>query len=486
MFSLRASSCIAVGLLLLRTASAEPAVSEVSALPGLWHTAAALDSEAVAVATSLAVGTSSGVVSTGDRHSRVRGLLGVAAPVAPGLNLGLSLDGRYDRHALAGNLDEALSGQPRLQLHAARGIAGALRAGLRLGVLLPGAEAPSLRLSATSFDLLALLSWRDRDRLVVSGNLGYRADRTASLVGDARATTPGDRLALGVSSWDAALLRLGAVHRFGQLSALLELSQDLLVGPQAPAWNRSPMRMTGGVRWALGACCVASAMAEYRLSANPDLDEPGFVPLEPRIQLGLGLSFQLGTASARAAAPSYTPVMADTTRGWASGRVVDEHGAPVAGAAVRLRRGRQVLASARTDAQGYFRAGVPGGTMDLEVFHEGYRATALKLAVTPGATASFELSLLSAAGLLGELRGAVSTPGKTGIAAQVRIPELQRSSSTDADGSFSFSVPPGSYEVLISAPDFIEQRRRVRVDEAGVTILNVDLQRAARRRSRGN
>ena len=39
-------------------------------------------------------------------------------------------------------------------------------------------------------------------------------------------------------------------------------------------------------------------------------------------------------------------------------------------------------------------------------------------------------------------------------------------------------VAPGEYTVLLSAPGYERQRRPVRVEQNGVTILNVDLRRA--------
>ena len=36
-------------------------------------------------------------------------------------------------------------------------------------------------------------------------------------------------------------------------------------------------------------------------------------------------------------------------------------------------------------------------------------------------------------------------------------------------------VPPGSYEVIVASPGFAGQRRRMQVEENGVTILNADL-----------
>ena len=49
---------------------------------------------------------------------------------------------------------------------------------------------------------------------------------------------------------------------------------------------------------------------------------------------------------------------------------------------------------------------------------------------------------------------------------------------TTKDGRFEADVAPGSYEVTITAPGYETQRRRVEVEQNGVTLLNADLRSA--------
>ena len=48
----------------------------------------------------------------------------------------------------------------------------------------------------------------------------------------------------------------------------------------------------------------------------------------------------------------------------------------------------------------------------------------------------------------------------------------------DENGEFELEVPPGAYEVVIEANGHDVQRRRVTVEQLGVTVLNVDLRRS--------
>ena len=45
-------------------------------------------------------------------------------------------------------------------------------------------------------------------------------------------------------------------------------------------------------------------------------------------------------------------------------------------------------------------------------------------------------------------------------------------------GRFELDVTPGVHEVRISARGYMTQVRRVRVEENGVTVLNIDLRKA--------
>jgi hypothetical protein len=57
----------------------------------------------------------------------------------------------------------------------------------------------------------------------------------------------------------------------------------------------------------------------------------------------------------------------------------------------------------------------------------------------------------------------------------VGSPEEEGQRLVAAGGRFTVEVEPGTYQVVIEAPGFEPQSRRVQVEENGVTLLNVDL-----------
>ena len=48
---------------------------------------------------------------------------------------------------------------------------------------------------------------------------------------------------------------------------------------------------------------------------------------------------------------------------------------------------------------------------------------------------------------------------------------------SDENGEFTLDLPPGEYEVTIEAAGVKPQTRKVKVEQNGVTILNVDLRK---------
>ncbi len=78
----------------------------------------------------------------------------------------------------------------------------------------------------------------------------------------------------------------------------------------------------------------------------------------------------------------------------------------------------------------------------------------------------------------GTLRGTVKdTRGKSVRRATVLIPGLDRTLTPKADGSFSTLLKAGEHSIIISAPGYRAQRKRLKISAGGTVILNVELHR---------
>ena len=56
------------------------------------------------------------------------------------------------------------------------------------------------------------------------------------------------------------------------------------------------------------------------------------------------------------------------------------------------------------------------------------------------------------------------------------VPATQ-TANVDSDGAFQANLDEGDYQVFIEARGYAGQKRKVKVEDNGVTVLNVDLRR---------
>ena len=133
--------------------------------------------------------------------SRALGSIAVAFGVHDLLSVGLSLDGRYDSHnnAPMGH-DTGIVGDPHILARVAKGF-GTARFGAQLGIWVPGKDAPSIAGSAISVDIRALASLPAGPG-ILSFEVGYQLDNSASSVDMVQALSLADRMSLGVSDFN--------------------------------------------------------------------------------------------------------------------------------------------------------------------------------------------------------------------------------------------------------------------------------------------
>jgi len=199
----RAVRCLAAGASISGAAHGSPSGPASDAQPGLHRVAIAERAEP-AIAVTAGYGFTEALSTDDGAHHRLALKLAGAFAALPWLNVGPSLDARYDLHAEDSGavIDPALS---------ARAVA-ALR-DLRLGVELRG-WAPGAESAASTFEALSLdarmLAGAVLDSARLAAAAGYRFDRSARAGENASRLGFGDRVALGLSDFDAVLLATGA------------------------------------------------------------------------------------------------------------------------------------------------------------------------------------------------------------------------------------------------------------------------------------
>jgi hypothetical protein len=419
-------------------------------------------------------------------HHRAFGTAAVGFVPIRDLALGLRFDGRYDHHGDDGTGSHgAAIGDPRLLIRYGHALGdGSFRVGAEATAWLPGKDAPSVSFDATTLDAKLLASWSARGGPTIAALAGFRWDNSSNAAPDVTRLRFGDRVALGLSDSKAVLAGIGVAVPIGKTEILGEVTADLLIGAKAPALGDSPMRVTGGVRHAIGERLAVEGLLEVSPSGRPSLTATSpLVPLEPRVSVMFGVRYALtGTSpppppppAERETPPPPPPAaVAPPTSAPLVVRVETPDGAPVANATVDVIVGEKTSRAEAGDAGSYGPVDAPFGTLQLTVTAEGFAPVEKEVVFDPKNSAPIVIRL-EALAPSGQLRGLVRTFGGKGLAATIHVAPIDKDVTADAQGAFTLDLPPGNYEVVIDAPRFKSQHRKVHVDQNGVTVLNAEL-----------
>lgn len=466
-------------------ATAEPPlVLGYGAMPGGLFTASAVGLPAGQVgAMSLAAfGFRDDLLEDGHRYVRGSGSLAVAYAPIPLLTVGLTIDGRYDRHSGApADGEDGYVGDPRLLVRLAKSF-GDITLGAQLGVWLPGKDAPSVAFSATTVDL-RVLGDVALGPATLSVNAGFRLDRSAESIENPGALSQGDQVSLGVSEFNAVLGSAMISMPFGPAFASLEGGTDVFLGDGAPDPTLRGS-LSAGIRLSPRAALLA--YAQVAKVASPEMANP--VPLivyDPMLNFGLGIGGRFGGGGAAKKPyvvtdnPTDKPIAVAKVAA-VSGTVLDDTGVPVVGAQVTVETEKKT-GTAVTDAAGKYRVGeLPPGPAKISITVAGKKPQELTLTLVDGANPAPQVQLDPELPP-GELRGNVrSRAGGRAIAnAKISVTPGDFTATSAADGTFAITVPPGKYTMTTTADGFAPQVIEAVVDQEGVTVkfINLDKQK---------
>ena len=480
--------CLCFAAPTARAQSPEARVGHAAdALPGFDRVGLPIASPwPVAVSAGIGYGFTESVLNLEDSHHRIAGRIAASVQPIEHLAIALRLDGRYDTHS--GNSmevdgDDGLVGDPRLVVRGFYEL-DALSLGIQGTVWVPGVDAPSLELGATSVDLEAMVGFAATEGLSLAANVGYRIDQSADSAQDADRLSPSDRISLGVSEFDAVLLGVGAQLDAGDLQAFGEWTWDVLVGSGAPGISASPMRLSAGARiFALDQDALQfEGRVEVLLLGRPDDALMGpLSPVEPRFSMRLGATYRFPSADVPEEPSDIVPDEGEeevpTTT--IAGFILDEQNQPIPGAEVELRApDGETFDEEDVDDNGAYRfEDVPVGSgYELVVRADGYVENVVEIDADEGESVPQRVALARDLPN-GQIRGVVQSFRGDPVQATVRVEPLGSETTADDEGIFQIDVPPGAYTVVVTAPGYREQSRPIIVEQQGVTILNIDLRR---------
>lgn len=433
--------------------------------------------------------TESQVEAPGDHH-RMGARVGAVLTPVHWLDVALLSRLEHDTHATADELGSDGGTIIDSDVYAQAGTR--LASGIHLGA---GARGKFVRgvdlgrsLANPAVDLTLLAAYvPGASPFSVGALAGFRYDRTADAVLDASSYRRGDRLALGVSELNAVPLGIGGSYRFGATELIAELSADLLVGESAPALTQSPLRAGAGVRHKLGDQLALRLLTETALGARPPTGPTDpLLPVEPRFQVLVGVSYALLDWEPEPPGPSPLPARPEPARpptpvanSTLEVKVTTRDGFPLSEAVVELERAGSVLSVPHHNLESYRLDKLPAGPATLRISGPRLTPEVRKIELSSGAVSVIDVQLTPAPET-GQLRGLVRSFGGQGLQAQIRVEPLGTELVTEASGEFSLNVPPGHYDVVIVAPGHASQRRGVEVTVDGVIILNADLAKVTR------
>ena len=263
------------------------------------------------------------------------------------------------------------------------------------------------------------------------------------------------------------------------LGILAHDAAQLLLG--SPKLAASPLWLSLGVRRPLAASGLSyevsvDALASARPGAGAEL-----LPIEPRVTLNLGLRYRFGeraveTPKPRPAAPKPAPaaVVAPAPKPTSIElTLLDDRGQPLQRAQVAVTQGDVETPLVEVAPGQYRLEPARPGRARLRVKAEGFQPVERDVELQTGALrvdVRVDQALPAA-----QVRGLVRSFSGKPLAASVRVEPGGAQTSTDAEGFFQLDVPPGEYEVVIESPGYQPQRRKAKVDQHGVVIVNADL-----------
>ncbi len=507
-------------------AVAPPQAIVYGAMPGGIHAPSAetLPKGAIQVSTLTGLGRRTGLLGEDHKFNRAIGDLAIAFGATANISVGLSLDGRYDRHwgitpAPPDGYDDGYVGDPKLIVRAASST-GSVAFGGQLGIWVPGKDAPSIAASAISVDARVLVSLPAGPGLL-SFSGGFRLDNSVESVDEPERLSLQDRVSLGVSDYHALFggvqLRIPAgdkawVGAEGSLDAFIG-------GPPTPSATsmevmraelpRGKLVFRGGLTAGFHINDSISAIVFLEAAKVPGINlaqvmdnNIPLIPYEPIFTGGLGIQARFG--GPKASKPMFVekdcakrnppdckavPVAITTE---ITGKVVDNGGKPVVGAKVLLTLKKSQVEPVVTDENGgYVFKGVRIGEA-LEgkeaIDESAAEVSATAGGMKPGKATIAQVGKASNAAPVitlepelppGELRGTIrSLPGgKIVTDATITVEPGGATIQTEADGTFKLPLAPGQYKIKVTAPKLKPQELDVTIETNGVAIKNIDLQK---------
>jgi protocatechuate 3,4-dioxygenase beta subunit len=172
-------------------------------------------------------------------------------------------------------------------------------------------------------------------------------------------------------------------------------------------------------------------------------------------------------------------VWAGTDPGTVVGTVTDDEGSPLSGVTVKFldTADGTTVETTTTDDSGAYEGGLPPGKYEVVVDEFGFESVhaVVTVSMTGETTVHITLVALDPGTLTGTVTDKKGTP-LVGIELTcVFEDEVNEMTTTDADGSYEFTLPPATYELTATADGYQDSTNEVTVTEDETTGYDISL-----------
>lgn len=421
--------------------------------------------------------TQGGLIEPGDDVARTRyGFAGLYAPI-PYLELGANVNGASITNSLSNPKRLASFGDVRLAAKGAYEVNENLSTGLRAQLLLFAGVKDNAGGSESGYGDTASYAgeWVSTFRKggwVSHLALGYLYDRTVNF--HPGVPTRQERFAWGQADFNQFTYGLAGAYETKTADYIVEISGELPVGEDAPAFSASPLRATPGVRlrpWGplevqLGADIALTGDAGKGLPAQPGYDllaalrwhvdlaasEEAPAEAEPAPEPESQPAPAAEAPAEPVPAPATAPAQTAPQTGALTGRVLNmATGAPIGGAKVRLDGAADAVVT--TPSGNFVIPKAPVGELTVRVTADGMREGTARGTVKAGGVATLDVGLEPIV-TTGGIAVTVIGGGKPAAGAEVLVNGV-KAGVTGADGTFTAKdVPAGAQELAAKKAGF--------------------------------
>ncbi len=473
---------------------ADPAGPGAFGQRGLWRTWAAepYDFGAVVAGISSEYAYSTGLLTNGDKNQRLANRLVLAGVPVTGLELALGLSLVVNNNPDFEPDQVQTLGDPSLSLRYGHPVTDWLAIGGGVQAVFPsGRDFSELSADGISTRVLIAMDFTPLPALLVTLNAGYHFDNSSRIFD--YPLNAAQQFGAGINPHDQALVGLGLAYQVGPVAPFVEYGAAVAIGSGAPGFADCPGWLTIGLRaWPLG-------LHNLHLTVGADIGLTGVSGVPegkariPRWNLLLAAGFNFGElpppevriqekikiVEKRVEVPTPVEVAKPQVLGRIVGRVVDAKTDQPLGNAVVSVTGKGAGRFVTDPEQGRFRTCLSEpGPAKLTVSLPGYREETQAVLIGDQPETPVTVSLTASTGkTYGTLKGSVRSAAGKPLPALISIPARKlRKRAKKRSGGFKLEqLETGTFDVLISMPRYVTQRRKIKLRPGDIVILNVEL-----------